>query len=124
MKVPKLATQETQQQKLHQHLFESEFLLYALELDLTLERPNASKQPCDIGYLPGLSQGSLDLPVFHTFPKAAPLSVLQAGQTNQATAFENSSLGLCDQVLLVMALLGASKELSLFPSVRIQANFC
>lgn len=124
MKVPKLATQETQQQKLHQHLFESEFLLYALELDLTLDRPNASKQPCDIGCLPGLSQGSLDLPVFHTFPKAAPLSVLQAGQTNQATAFENSSLGLCDQVLLVMALLGASKELSLFPSVRIQANFC
>lgn len=74
--------------------------------------------------LAGLARGSLDLPVFHTFPKAAPLSVLQARLANQSAAFENSSLGLYVQILLIAALPGASKELSLFSSVRIQANSC
>lgn len=74
--------------------------------------------------LPGLAQGSLELHVLHIFPKAAPLSVLQVGLANQATAFENSSLGLCDQILLIMVLPGVSKELSLFSLVRIQTNFC
>lgn len=49
VKMPKLATQETQQHKLRQRLCKSEFLLYALELDLAVDGSNASKQPSGIG---------------------------------------------------------------------------